>query len=101
MLPDMMVGGVVEAQIARDLLMAKIIREQLPRNVVLLAGNGHVRNDIGVARWIKMASPEINIRTEAYLEKGNATAAGAYDFTHIVAPQPRTDPCATFRKKAS
>lgn len=101
MLPDMMVGGVVEAQIARDLLMAKIIREQLPRNVVLLAGNGHVRNDIGVARWIKMVSPDINIRTEAYLEKGNATAAGAYDFTHVVAPQPRTDPCATFRKKAS
>jgi uncharacterized iron-regulated protein len=101
MLPDMMVNGVVEAQIARDLLMAKIIREQLPRNVVLLAGNGHVRNDIGAARWLRMVSPELNLRTEAYLEKGNVTAVGAYDFTHIVAPQRRADPCATFHKKAS
>jgi uncharacterized iron-regulated protein len=49
MLPEMMVGGMVNAQVARDIWMARIIREQRPRDVVLIAGNGHVRKDIGVA----------------------------------------------------
>jgi uncharacterized iron-regulated protein len=36
------------AQMARDIVMARAIRPYLERGVVLLAGNGHVRRDIGV-----------------------------------------------------
>ena len=36
------------AQIARDIIMARMIRPYVDRGVVLLAGNGHVRRDIGV-----------------------------------------------------
>lgn len=94
MLPDSMLGGMVNAQVARDVFMAKIIREQRPRDVVLLAGNGHVRKDIGVARWLNAETPALVVRSEGYLEKGSAAPAGAYDVVHFVAPQQHADPCA-------
>src|SRR5438105_8701759 len=40
------------AQIARDIIMARAIRPYVDRGVVLLAGNGHVRRDIGVPFWL-------------------------------------------------
>ena len=97
MLPDMMIGGMVDAQIARDIWMAKIIRAQMPRDVVLLAGNGHVRNDIGVARWINFLAPALTLRSEGYVEQ--AVPAGTYDVVHRIAPHPRTDPCAGLKGK--
>jgi hypothetical protein len=43
------------AQIARDIIMAQMIRPYLNRGGVLLAGNGHVRRDIGVPFcWLLM-----------------------------------------------
>ncbi|MDC8758796.1 ChaN family lipoprotein [Janthinobacterium fluminis] len=98
MLPDGMIGGMVDAQIARDIWMAKIIRAQAPRDVVLLAGNGHVRKDIGVARWLTRATPALVVRSEGYVEPGGA-AAGAFDVAHTVAAQARPDPCASLQKK--
>lgn len=98
MLPEAMIGGMVEAQVARDIWMAKIIRAQMPRDVVLLAGNGHVRKDIGVARWIALLAPAPTMRSEAYMEQGTAVEVGAYDVTHIVAPYPRPDPCAGLKR---
>jgi uncharacterized iron-regulated protein len=100
MLPQAVAGGMVQAQVARDIWMAKIIREQRPRDVVLLAGNGHVRKDIGVGRWINAVAPPLAVRSEAYLEEGSEPAAGAYDVMHIVAPQTRPDPCEDVKPKA-
>ncbi|MFM9435083.1 putative iron-regulated protein [Janthinobacterium sp. CG_23.3] len=94
MLPDSMLGGMVDAQIARDIWMAKIVRAQAPRDVVLLAGNGHVRKDFGVARWLARTAPALTLRSIGYLEAGGAVAADAYDATRTVAPQTRPDPCA-------
>ena len=45
----------VKAQIARDVWMARVVDQQAARGVVLLAGNGHVRKDIGVPRWLTTA----------------------------------------------
>jgi uncharacterized iron-regulated protein len=42
----------VRAQVARDIIMAQAIRPYVDRGVVLLAGNGHVRRDIGVPFWL-------------------------------------------------
>lgn len=97
MLPDFMVGGMVDAQVARDIWMAKLILAQRPRDVVLIAGNGHVRKDIGVARWLAVADPALTVRSIGYLE-GDAPA-GAYDATRKLAALTRPDPCAELKKK--
>lgn len=98
MLPEMMVGGMVNAQVARDIWMAKLLREQQPRDVVLIAGNGHVRKDVGVARWLNMQDPRLTVRSEAFIE-GDAEA-GRYDVVHTLAPQKRSDPCAQLKPKS-
>jgi uncharacterized iron-regulated protein len=97
MLPDMMIGGMVDAQVARDIWMAKIVREQQPRDVVLIAGNGHVRKDIGVARWINQTAPTLSVRSIGFLESGDN--AGRYDSIQKVAPQQRSDPCKQVKAK--
>ena len=98
MLPEMMIGGMVDAQVARDIWMAKIVREQLPRDVVLIAGNEHVRKDIGVPRWLKLADPQLNVRSIGYLEQGTTGYKGTFDLTQTMPAQPRPDPCAKFKK---
>jgi uncharacterized iron-regulated protein len=95
MLPEMMVGGMVNAQVARDIWMAKIIRDQQPKDVVLIAGNGHVRNDIGVGYWLKQGTPALTLRSIAFVERGQG---GEYDSIQTVAPQTRDDPCKQVKK---
>jgi len=98
MTPEMMIEGMVNAQVARDIWMAKIVRDQRPRDVVLIAGNGHVRKDIGVARWLNQIEPILTVRSEGYLEGGDQ-GGGLYDVAHQLKAQPRTDPCAKFKTK--
>lgn len=98
MLPDMMLGGIVNAQVARDIWMAKLIRDQAPRDVVLLAGNDHVRKDIGVPRWLKLADPQLNVRSIGYLEQGGSNYRGAFDLTQTMPAQARADACLKFKK---
>lgn len=98
MLPDMMVDGVVNAQVARDIWMAKLIRDQAPRDVVLIAGNEHVRKDLGVPRWLKLADPQLTVRSIGYLEQGAAAYPGEFDLTQTMPAQARPDPCAKFKK---
>jgi uncharacterized iron-regulated protein len=95
----MMLPGIINAQVARDVWMAKTILAQRPRDVVLLAGNGHVRKDIGVARWLSIAAPTLKVVTEGYEEKGAVVHPGTYDVTHLAPAQPRPDPCAALKKK--
>lgn len=97
MLPEMMVGGMVDAQVSRDIWMAKIIRDQRPRDVVLIAGNGHVRKDIGVARWLNQLAPILTVRAEGFVEKGQHE--GRYDQVYLLDTPERPDPCAKFKKK--
>ncbi|MFS2004823.1 ChaN family lipoprotein [Duganella sp. CT11-25] len=97
MLPEMMVGGMVEAQVARDIWMAKILRDQQPRDVVLIAGNGHVRKDIGVARWINQTAPTLTVRSIGFTE--GREDAGRYDSIQTVATQQRSDPCTQVKAK--
>lgn len=53
MLPVNMLEPMARAQIARDVVMAETIRPHVPRGVVLVAGNGHVRRDIAVPCWLR------------------------------------------------
>lgn len=88
-----------QAQVARDQFMARQLQAHAERGAVLLAGNGHVRRDIGVPRWLP---PELRGRSHAvgYLETGDDEAA-AFDEALFSAPQPRPDPCAAMRRPAA
>lgn len=86
------------AQVARDQFMAALVARHAVRGAVLLAGNGHVRADIGVPRWL---APDQRARTQAVgtLEEGDGSAAG-FDTVLRTAAQPRPDPCAGMRMPA-
>lgn len=99
MVPEMMIAGMVNAQVARDIWMARLIREQLPRDVVLIAGNGHVRKDVGVPYWLASVAPAPGMRSVGYLEAPEVR--GRYDAVVTVAAPQRPDPCASLRQPAS
>ena len=96
MLPEMMVGGMVDAQVARDIWMAKLIREQRPRDVVLIAGNGHVRKDIGVGYWLNQVAPALTVYSVGFIE--GSDNGGRYDSIQTLAAQQRDDPCKQVKK---
>jgi hypothetical protein len=102
-LPKSAFAGMVNAQVARDVWMAKMIRDNSGRGLILLAGNGHVRKDVGVYHWL---NNEERARTQviAYVEgkDDGSTAQGTqlYDSTFHVEPIDRGDPCEAFTGRA-
>jgi uncharacterized iron-regulated protein len=104
MLPTSMHQGMATAQIARDAMMAWQIRQALAdtssagqgsgktmRPLVLLAGNGHVRKDQGVPRWLNQR----DLLTVGFTEAPAAQAE--YDENIVVRPAQRPDPCNALR----
>lgn len=93
-MPSDLMPGMIRAQIARDVWMAKLIASQAGHDVVLLAGNGHVRRDLGVPHWLS-ADQQAHLQIHAYVEANTdaGTHNDLYDFTHIVQALPRPDPC--------
>jgi uncharacterized iron-regulated protein len=90
-------GRMALAQVARDQFMARLVQTHAERGVVLLAGNGHVRADVGVPRWL---SPAVRARSESIglLETGSGDDPKAYDRAVFTPPQARPDPCEAMRK---
>lgn len=84
------------SQVARDQFMARTLQDHAQRGVVLLAGNGHVRTDVGAPRWLDAATRS---RSEAIgvLEQGDDSTA--FDRLVYTPPQSRPDPCEGMRKK--
>ena len=91
-LPAGVVEGMVRAQVARDVWMAKVVADGAARGeaVALLAGNGHVRRDLGVPRWLA-GTAAADALVVGFVEEG---AEGVFDAKVVVAPHPREDPCA-------
>ena len=85
------------AQVARDRQMARAVSAHAARGAVLLAGNGHVRRDLGVPRWLSAIARE-RVQSIGVLEDGDP--AGAFDTRIFVPAQPRPDPCASMRPPA-
>jgi len=85
----------VGAQVARDQFMARSLELQAARGAVLLAGNGHVRSDVGVPRWLSAGTRSRSVSI-GLLEQGDPNAA-AYSQTVMTAAQPRSDPCEGMR----
>lgn len=92
-LPAAALPAMARTQIARDAFMALKIEEQRARGAVLLAGNGHVRGDIGVPRWLMSAD---GVRTIGYLEAPADAKEARYHRVVTTAAAERPDPCAAF-----
>jgi uncharacterized iron-regulated protein len=96
-LPAEMLQPMATAQIARDLVMADILRTHADGSgIVLLAGNGHVRRDIGVPYWLRTLG--IDGRSVGFVEEAGMEAQ--FDETHVVPATQRADPCEKFRQEA-
>lgn len=98
-LPAKTLPAMALAQMARDAVMADLLANHQGRGVVLIAGNGHVRRDIGVPAWF---DGELRTRTLAvgYLEQGVARERATVFDAVVYAPAVvRDDPCLAFRKR--
>lgn len=98
-LPSSAFKGMVNAQVARDVWMAKTIRENSSNGLILLAGNGHVQKDIGVYRWLsdtERSRTEVIGFTEGGSEIEKEAEGRLYDRTIRVKPFEREDPCKAF-----
>ena len=98
-LPAKMLPAMARGQMARDAVMASILSKHSAQGVVLIAGNGHVRRDIGVPHWL---SPAQRVRTIAvgFLEQdGSPAPDAAFDAIVRTAAAERADPCIEFKKR--
>jgi uncharacterized iron-regulated protein len=98
-LPATLWPRMAQAQFARDAVMADLLRRHAQRGAVLLAGNGHVRRDLGVPHWLGVEAPRLF--TVGLLERDDTnTPPGAFDATLRTEVAARTDPCAEFKSAA-
>ena len=96
LLPAEALSARVRAQMARDIVMARSIRPYIERGVVLLAGNGHVRRDIGVAFWLP-ADERRSLVSIGLLERDDDASGtespAEFDDYVITERAERADPC--------
>jgi uncharacterized iron-regulated protein len=91
------------AQITRDIVMAQAIGGSGARGVVLLAGNGHVRRDIGVPAWLapEVRRHSVSIGLLEAGDDGSAPAPGSFDFFALTEAAKRDDPCKELAKRTA
>ncbi|MDA5558415.1 ChaN family lipoprotein [Shimia sp. MMG029] len=95
-LPEEMLPIMVMAQRLRDARLAQSATQALRETggpVVVITGNGHVRNDWGAPT---LMDPSISVVTFGQLEAEPETAP-PYDTWVVTAPVEREDPCAAFQ----
>ncbi|GAP34460.1 ChaN family lipoprotein [Piscinibacter sakaiensis] len=105
LLPAAALPGMVRAQAARDAVMAQVLLQALarppagaaPGAVLLLAGNGHVRRDLGVPVWLP---PSVRAWSVGYVEAPGNWPAEAFDARVEGTPAERADPCEGLRQPA-
>ncbi len=80
MLPESQFPAMVRVQQARDFAMAQSLSGSAPQAQVLIAGNYHIRRDLGVPNYILHASPNLNpqqIVSLAFMEVDESSTAPA------------------------
>jgi uncharacterized iron-regulated protein len=108
-LPESIVPGMVLAQRARDATLAEALLGPGPDGAVLIAGNGHVRRDLGVPLYLRQARPDDSILSIGLLEveagmtdpaeylAGTTGGEAQHDFVWFTARWDRPDPCAKLK----
>jgi uncharacterized iron-regulated protein len=103
LLPERLHAPMVLAQRARDVAMAlamqRAVQARPGSRAILIAGNGHVRRDLGVPhQLVALGVDPGDVLAVGYLEPGDA--AGAFDRAAVAPPPPdRPDPCAALRAR--
>jgi uncharacterized iron-regulated protein len=98
-LPPEMLPGMVDVQRLRDAVLARAALRALEETggpVVVIAGNGHVRKDIGSPAFLEHARPGTRIFAIGQSETG-AGIDGSFDLVLPAPPVTREDPCASLR----
>lgn len=101
LLPETAVEAMVRAQLARDATMASAMVQARQRSglpVALLAGNEHVRTDIGVPRHLAGLSPDAK-RFAVGMDEHGSPGPGRFDLRLQVVPVQREDPCESLRRR--
>jgi len=96
-LPADRVAPMALVQRLRDAALAQAMLHASEPRVVLIAGNGHVRSDLGVPHYLRAAgvAPR-DIAAVGFVEDGDA--AMPFDLQEVTPRVPRPDPCAAFRQ---
>jgi uncharacterized iron-regulated protein len=102
-LPESQRPGMRAAQVVRDASMARALLAALATGPAwLVAGNGHVRNDVAVPRLLRVLAADARVVSVGVLERTvsgadpDAAERGAYDIVIITPRAPREDPCRRF-----
>lgn len=102
MLPDSAFAPFALAQYARDAVMARAIqaaRRETPDAIVLLiAGNGHARKDVGVPAQLARLSPGLKVVSLGLIEGEAAAVEAPFDYAWLTPRLVREDPCEAFRQ---
>ncbi len=108
LMPPAALAPMARAQRARDAAMAQALARAAAAHrmpVVLLAGNGHVRRDLGVPRFLAAAGHAGTTLAVGFVEEtagtGEAVAdgQGLYDWRVALPATPRPDPCEALRER--
>ena len=99
--PPAILAGMVAAQRARDLAMARALDSEAARGAVLIAGVGHVRADRGAPLYmarrplvIAFIEVDPDLRQPAQYLDGEFATAGSFDYLWFTSRAARADPCA-------
>ena len=106
MLPERAAPGMALAQRARDAAIAQVLAASRGPTV-LIAGNGHVRRDIGVPAYLPRDAAVLSVgfletqpgETDPRDYARGVDDAPAYDVVWFTEPHPRPDPCEAFKKR--
>jgi len=101
MLPAKVAPAMALSQRARDAAMAQALMSTTGP-AVLIAGNGHVRRDLGVPLYLPANATVLSVgfvETRKGEADPRAYEPGAYDYVWFTAPQSRPDPCEAFGKR--
>jgi hypothetical protein len=107
-MPAAALAPMARAQRARDAAMARALVEatrihRMP--VVLLAGNGHVRRDLGVPRFLGVAGHPGRTLAVGFVEDAAGRGEpgpdpqGLYDWRVALPAIARPDPCESLRER--
>lgn len=99
LLPESQVGPMTRIQLARDQTMARtaLTAIQPGQTVLLVAGNQHVRRDLGVPQHLPATQAYKVVVALARQSEGTAPEAGAADRVWDTPPRPPRDYCAEMK----
>jgi uncharacterized iron-regulated protein len=101
LLPESMINPMVRAQRARDAKMAATLAatRATGRKPVLLAGNVHVRTDVGVPAHLRALDPNAATMSVGMLEEGSSEPSDVFDSVWVTSRIDRPDPCEDLRRR--